>query len=1488
MIKFYNEKGEACFGQATVTRSTGVNGSASISGTIFDGQEVLTKIDRGWWFKFEGDKYVVTYKKLNDNDKTIEFDAVQSFFWDFQKTAFHEQWNGSHEFTAYLEALFKNSGYKYTLDGKVSAFEKENWGYKNKLDLFNDIIQQAEMEFEVYNETIHITKQIGDDLTSIARKGINLSDLVEEMKISDFVTYGKGYGAFKDKDDQSKGRLEVEYRSELAKTYGDLEMDPIVDERYTDATSLTNAIKKQVDASYYISVSMNIYDLENAGYPNYQSPQVGDWLLAIDEALNFKRQIRIIKLEEVFDAAGKRIGYTATCGDLSTADQYQNAQGNVNNRIDDITNQIDDVATSANGKNSNYYGDTEPTNPNDGDLWYDTSSSDSDDWIIYQWHNGRWEQITLNPNQITNEINEANTDMQNAIDEAKKAAEDAEGKVDDFGDSLTIIQGDITQAKSDAANALNNVTVIDSKLTQLSDTTTARFNTLDSGYQLVLDTVNDMDIGAVNLIKNSGDDVVVDDTSTNQGWKHQAVYSELVEGQQYTFSSEVMVNVGKVSEICVNVYNPANGDTKLISNRTINNGKIKYTFTAIKDYPQLLVYAGTMGGTKGNKVTFHHYQLEKGNKVTDWSESPLDFAKETEITVMQGLIDQKVSTDQYTSDKTQTDKIINQTVSKVDGMNTQINQVANDVQILATTGGQKNLVYNSSYSNNAEGWNMFDKLGYLSTLAVSSYNGSPGFGVNISGKSDTTWTQFGQSKFYALPQPDAVATENTYSASAVIKFYEASSKECHISATISYYDKNNKRILWKDMLINGDNIGKWTTVKVENFAVPQGAYYVCMQFWAYGATVHGMVAQPMIVFGSKIGQYQSDNVSTAQLDVAIDAIQTTVTNGLNNLSTQVTQTNSAWQAAVGNLGKANLVVNSELNDGATGWRKGLWYTSENQTSMHNGTVAMGVNQTGLSADTWTTATSLAVNTITSNNRVFSFDVWCLIYSLEGSSTTMATLEFVDKSGKRVQAHDIHADGSIKTWQKLSIANVSAPTGATGYRIQYHLHGTGGHVMYSQPMLVASPTNASVYQPDSVSKADITLAVDNIHLGVKNADGSTATFNMNSSTILLDAAKIMINGTTSIKDATISSAKIASLSADKITAGTLNASKVNVVNLNAANIVTGTIKGANLSINLNTGEVIFQKGRIHSTTNNVDINVDNGYLSVSNDSNRVMLKNGEMQFVAPNWFDVSDNPYFRISNTALSSDLSEGAKLLARDSIMITHTPNDSNPLDTGLGKETFAGVFVGKGGGKYHPTKVGGADRGVNIVGGSSMSSTVSLFGDSPSIKVGVNSQEQFNSNRIAIDGEYVHMLSAFFHSTSGTANLKVADDGALVSIKSASKYKLNINKLTDTEQAHALLAINAKTWYDKAETESIVKTMNEGFDSESFGTPRLKPYLGFIAEDFANAGLEMLVSRNKNGELESINYDRISALEHLNVQELFSRVLQLEKEVHELRSEAK
>lgn len=457
MIKFHDPSGAPHFGQATITRTTSVNGGLSLTGEVFAGGDVLNGLDYGWWLNFDNEKYVITYKKLSDDTNTVVFDAIQQFFWDFAKVALHAQYTGSHEYTFYLGQLFDKFGYTYKNDVTVPAFEKENWGYKNKLDLFNDIIDQAGVEFEVHNETVHIAKQIGSDLTSFARKGINLSDLTEEMKISDFATYAKGYGAFKDAEDQSKGRLEVEYRSELAKQFGDLEMDPIVDERYTIADNLIAALKKQVDATYAVSMTMNIYDLENAGYPNYEAPKVGDWILAIDEALNFKRKIRIIQLEEQFDVTGKRIGYTATCGDLSIVDQYTHLQSSLDSKVQRIQESVDNALSSANGKSTNYYGEKEPTSANEGDLWFDQSDSDPDKWSIKQWVNGRWEQITLNPGEVDAKVDVAKKEAETAVENAKSASDKADQLAAKYDDTNALANQALDRAidaQSDASIAV--------------------------------------------------------------------------------------------------------------------------------------------------------------------------------------------------------------------------------------------------------------------------------------------------------------------------------------------------------------------------------------------------------------------------------------------------------------------------------------------------------------------------------------------------------------------------------------------------------------------------------------------------------------------------------------------------------------------------------------------------------------------------------------------------------------------------------------------------------------------------------------------------------------------------------------------------------------------------------------------------------------------------------------------------------------------------
>nr|WP_290226610.1 phage tail protein [Lactiplantibacillus plantarum] len=451
----------------------------SLTGEVFAGDDVLNGLDYGWWLNFDNEKYVITYKKLSDDTNTIVFDAVQQFFWDFAKVVLHSQYTGSHEYSFYLGQLFDKSGYTYKNDVAVPAFEKENWGYKNKLDLFNDIIDQADVEFEVHNETVHIAKQIGSDLTSFVRKGINLSDLTEEMKISDFVTYAKGYGAFKDTQDPSKGRLEVEYRSELAKQFGDLEMDPIVDERYTVADNLISALKKQVDSTYTVSMTMNIYDLENAGYPNYEAPKVGDWILAIDEALNFKRKIRIIQLEEQFDVTGRRIGYTTTCGDLSIVDQYTHLQISLDSKVQRVQKAVDAAATSANGKNTNYYGAKEPVSANEGDLWFDQSDSDPDKWSIKQWVNGRWEQITLNPGEVDAKVDVAKKKAETAVENAKSASDKADqlaAKYDDTNSLASQAMGKAVSAQGDASSAVAtaNSTASDfGKVSQKTDSAVA-------------------------------------------------------------------------------------------------------------------------------------------------------------------------------------------------------------------------------------------------------------------------------------------------------------------------------------------------------------------------------------------------------------------------------------------------------------------------------------------------------------------------------------------------------------------------------------------------------------------------------------------------------------------------------------------------------------------------------------------------------------------------------------------------------------------------------------------------------------------------------------------------------------------------------------------------------------------------------------------------------------------------------------------------------
>lgn len=377
MIKFKNITGDPFLAVGTIQRKFALNGEKSLSGVLYDGDDVLNNIDKGWSLEFDGEPYVVTYFERNDNDNTLSFDAVHKFFWNMSKSVLYSETSGSHTISWYLDQIFANTGYTYALNFKPKAVSKDNWGMKTKLALFNDIISSISGEFEINGTLISIFEKVGSDLSTIVRYGFNLSDMSIENDAAGFVTYGEGFGAYEDEQNQSGPRLHTTYTSPLASVYGILQAEPVDDQRYTIESNLKDAIKAKVDASFSVSIKLSLYDLTAAGYP-YKMAHVGDWLMAIDERLDFKQRIRIISVDDEFDVNGNRISYTVTAGNVGVVQRYQAANASlaaqVNNALETANKASDDAniaLISANGKNTSYYVDgfdMLPTTANEGDL----------------------------------------------------------------------------------------------------------------------------------------------------------------------------------------------------------------------------------------------------------------------------------------------------------------------------------------------------------------------------------------------------------------------------------------------------------------------------------------------------------------------------------------------------------------------------------------------------------------------------------------------------------------------------------------------------------------------------------------------------------------------------------------------------------------------------------------------------------------------------------------------------------------------------------------------------------------------------------------------------------------------------------------------------------------------------------------------------------------------------------------------------------------
>ncbi|AUI78191.1 hypothetical protein BB562_05520 [Lactiplantibacillus pentosus] len=653
---------------------------------------------------------------------------------------------------------------------------------------------------------------------------------------------------------------------------------------------------------------------------------------------------------------------------------------------------------------------------------------------------------------------------------------------------------------------------------------------------------------------------------------------------------------------------------------------------------------------------------------------------------------------------------------------------------------------------------------------------------------------------------------------------------------------------------------------------------------------------PKLELGKVASDFSVNPADTATISAlssisqTVDAIQTTVRGKVDNdtYQSKMTQLDNQITTKVsqGDITNENILPYSGYWSDLTGWTLMSWGAADRNLNLihhnfyHNAVDATLCVGTAM-ADT-AAAGSTKFNVIPNTTYTMTFLGFASsnvkgtnVYVLGRTFASTKDYDYVHV----VQANLIMSPSGINKYTATFTTNSDETQAYVRLDNQGSTNGQSSGAYFAE-LKIERGTVSTPYT--RVSSSEVQITSDNINLKVSK-DGVINAINISTDGTQIYGNKLHITAATYIDNAVIKDAMIADLSASKLTAGTINAAHINVINLNANNITTGTINGSNLSINLNTGNVQFQAGRIHSADNAIDININNRYISVANDVNRVMLKNGEMQFVEPTTYDTSSNPYLRISNT-FGGQSAEGAAFIGRRYAVLTNSSNatGNEMFDIGLGTEKFSGIATGYGTGYlnsgWHMTKVGGAERGVVISGGKATSYN-RYWSASPSIMVGATSTSThsggMNGPNIIMDCNYLYNFSTWVQTSSHAANVYVADDGAIVRASSASKYKTNIERSFDTGMGERILEIPTAHWFDKAEVRK--KTLDPQ-------APDPRRYFGMIADDLDDAGLTELVEYNDKGEVEGLMYDRIALTIIPIVRNYRDRITKLESEIKQLK----
>ena len=394
--------------------------------------------------------------------------------------------SGPHSFEYYFNIVTSGTPWKLGVNQlagleRTLKYEGRDTGLGRLLSILKGF-DNAECTFDVAVKMnapsefkINVYKQVGSDRSDVQMVyNHELDNITKKESRAEFVTALCGVGGTIQAEDgqgntQDAGNIDfadLEYNHDgLVTTKGDKFL------RAVDANKRFNPGQTTYIEAFYEYDTQSASELLNrtvTRLKTYSEPQytytadvkiidstlkIGDTVTIIDHDYNpaLYLSARVAKLEKSYtDPAQNTIefcNYRLLSSRL--ADKLARLQtvvnkmpsasqiGKLESNVADLSNKTDELAsqiTSANGKNTNFYGKTEPANPKNGDLWY--KKLENGEIEMYQRQDGVWQLLasTADLTTVQTELDQAKTDMaqaktdaQTAYDEAVKATGTANG-----------------------------------------------------------------------------------------------------------------------------------------------------------------------------------------------------------------------------------------------------------------------------------------------------------------------------------------------------------------------------------------------------------------------------------------------------------------------------------------------------------------------------------------------------------------------------------------------------------------------------------------------------------------------------------------------------------------------------------------------------------------------------------------------------------------------------------------------------------------------------------------------------------------------------------------------------------------------------------------------------------------------------------------------------------------------------------------------------